>query len=136
MEAISYWEVPWADSSAGGYYGSTTATHALKIGQFSIAASRLEDGNFFMFEGILRFESNAGVVEFDDGIIGFPECLSCSDACIADLDGDGNVGGSDITMLLAQWGEPSDADLDGSGTIDGPDLTIILGNWGSCSDYP
>ncbi|MCH2145754.1 MAG: hypothetical protein MK082_11510, partial [Phycisphaerales bacterium] len=53
--------------------------------------------------------------------------------CPGDLDGDGQVDGSDLTDLLADWGlAGSAADLDGSGVVDGSDLNIVLGAWGSC----
>lgn len=49
----------------------------------------------------------------------------------ADLDGDGRVDGSDLTMLLAAFGDlDSEADLDRDGIVDGLDLSILLGNWG------
>ena len=49
-----------------------------------------------------------------------------------DLDGDGNVGGSDLTILLGAWGtnDPA-ADLTDDGIVGGADLTVLLGCWGS-----
>ena len=54
--------------------------------------------------------------------------------CPGDLDGDGGVGGSDLTQLLAHWGtaDPT-CDLDGSGAVDGADLAQILADWGACT---
>ena len=55
--------------------------------------------------------------------------------CPGDLDGDGEVGGADLTQLLAEWGCSGEAclpDLNGDGTVGGPDLTIILSAWGGC----
>ncbi len=49
-----------------------------------------------------------------------------------DLDGDGAIGGGDLTILLASWGESGaniPADLDGDGAVGGSDLTILLSNW-------
>ena len=53
----------------------------------------------------------------------------------ADINGDGQVDGIDLTVLLAAWGAcPSagdcPADLDGSGAVDGLDLTAMLADWG------
>lgn len=49
-----------------------------------------------------------------------------------DLDGDGSVGGPDLTMLLGGWGSDDPTlDLSGDGTVGGADLTILLGCWGS-----
>lgn len=48
----------------------------------------------------------------------------------ADLDRDGRVGASDLTLLLAAWktADP-DADLSGNGVVDAADLAILLGAW-------
>jgi len=50
----------------------------------------------------------------------------------ADLDGDGMVGASDLTILLAAWGacDGCAADIDGDGVVDGTDLTTLLASWG------
>lgn len=52
-----------------------------------------------------------------------------------DLDGDGNVGVSDLIILLASWGPCADcddcpADLSGDCTVGVNDLIILLANWG------
>jgi hypothetical protein len=56
--------------------------------------------------------------------------------CPADLDGDGEVGFTDLTALLAAWGpcgeEPCPADLNGGGFVGFPDLTALLAAWGAC----
>jgi hypothetical protein len=52
--------------------------------------------------------------------------------CVADLDGDLFVGGSDLGILLASWGIGTDADLDGDGFVGGSDLGIMLASWGLC----
>ena len=61
---------------------------------------------------------------------GQPDCPSTND-CPADIDGDGVVGGTDLTGLLAAWGTNA-ADLDGDGTTAGTDLTVLLASWGTC----
>jgi hypothetical protein len=54
-------------------------------------------------------------------------------ACPADLDGDGFVSGSDLGLLLGQWGPGSgSADLDDDGSVSGSDLGLMLGEWGPC----
>jgi hypothetical protein len=52
--------------------------------------------------------------------------------CPADLDGNGVVGGGDLTALLAAWGS-SAGDIDGDGTTNGTDLTSLLAAWGPCN---
>lgn len=51
--------------------------------------------------------------------------------CEADLSGDGDVGATDIAILLGGWGTPA-ADVNGDGTTDAADLSLVLGSWGSC----
>jgi len=47
-----------------------------------------------------------------------------------DVDGDGVVNGSDLGMLLLNWGQAqTELDLNGDGTTDGEDLGILLLNW-------
>ena len=59
--------------------------------------------------------------------------IACTPNCVADIDGDGNVGGSDLAALLGAWGSSSTtADLDGDGTVNGADLASLLGAWGPC----
>lgn len=48
----------------------------------------------------------------------------------ADLDCSGSVDGTDLGLLLGQWGTSSSADLSGDGTVDGTDLGLLLGAWG------
>jgi len=50
----------------------------------------------------------------------------------ADIDLDGVVGGSDLSILLSAFGSnlPS-ADLNGDGTVGGSDLSLLLAAWGS-----
>lgn len=53
--------------------------------------------------------------------------------CPADLDGNGDVGATDIANLLGQWGAlGGGADLDGNGDVGAADLAILLGAWGAC----
>ena len=53
--------------------------------------------------------------------------------CPADLDGDGFVGGSDLGLLLIEWGRADTAaDLDGNGVVNGADIGVMLIAWGEC----
>lgn len=51
----------------------------------------------------------------------------------ADFDGDGLVGGSDLSVLLANWNQAGFAagDLDFNQTVDGTDLALMLAHWSS-----
>jgi hypothetical protein len=50
-----------------------------------------------------------------------------------DLNGDGDVGGADLAIVLGSWGPVppgTPADFDRNGTVNGADLARILSNWG------
>ena len=63
---------------------------------------------------------------------GFWAATNAPGVCVGDLDGDGQVSGSDLAILLGQWGGPGSADFNGSGTVDGADIGTLLGAWGPC----
>jgi hypothetical protein len=70
--------------------------------------------------------------ELDINGDGVPD--SCQ--CIADVSGDNAVNGSDLGLLLTDWGPVSEprprADLNADGVVNGADLGIVLQHWGSC----
>jgi hypothetical protein len=47
----------------------------------------------------------------------------------SDFNGDGAVDGTDLTVLLVQYGGLGSADLNGDGTVDGLDLAQLLAEW-------
>ncbi len=55
--------------------------------------------------------------------------------CIADLDGDGNVGGIDLLLLLQSWGTaaPCEGDFNSNDAVDVTDLFLFLASWGECA---
>ncbi len=53
-------------------------------------------------------------------------------ACPADLDGDGQVAGGDLGLMLAGWNQPGASDLNHDGTTNGSDIGLLLAAWGVC----
>ena len=53
--------------------------------------------------------------------------------CLEDLDGDGSVNGSDLTILLSSWGTQGEGDINDDGVTNGADLSLLLSRWGFCS---
>ena len=50
----------------------------------------------------------------------------------ADINGDGDVNGADLGILLASWGPcppPCPADINGDGVVNGADLGLLLAAW-------
>jgi hypothetical protein len=54
--------------------------------------------------------------------------------CLADLNVDQSVDGSDLGLLLSNWGTPGgpEGDMDLDGDVDGADLGLFLAAWGAC----
>ncbi|MBI1303690.1 MAG: hypothetical protein GC172_07875 [Phycisphaera sp.] len=50
---------------------------------------------------------------------------------VGDLDGNGAVDGTDLAILLGNWGKSGVGDLDGDGSVGGGDLSLLLNAWGS-----
>ncbi len=108
----------------------STSAAAWRTGEWSVAtngASTLE----------IRFVASdlgsGSVVEaaIDDVRV---YAAGCTDSpCIGDLNGDGQVNGADVGLMLAAWGsgDPT-ADLTGDGLVNGADLGLLLGGWGVC----
>lgn len=75
---------------------------------------------------------------FDDASKGIAITFPLVENCLAvpgDLNGDGNVDGADLGLLLGSWGPCGNCnncpgDIDGSCVVDGADLGVLLGNWG------
>ena len=52
--------------------------------------------------------------------------------CRPDFDGNGEVGGTDLSFVLSAWGASPLGDLTGDGVTNGADLSYILSAWGPC----
>ena len=49
---------------------------------------------------------------------------------VADVDGDGKVGASDVAAVLTHWGEPGGPyDVTRDGLVDAKDLSAVLAGW-------
>jgi hypothetical protein len=53
-------------------------------------------------------------------------------SCIGDLDFSAVVDATDLTIMLANWGNSGAGDIDNNGTVGGTDLTALLAAWGPC----
>lgn len=70
------------------------------------------------------FQPNAGPPSVGGGLL----TLTCN-GLLGDLDGDGDVDGADLGILLASWGDSDAGDLNGDGLTDGADLGLLLSGW-------
>lgn len=61
-----------------------------------------------------------------------PNCGGGPPPCVADLNGDGDVGAADLAVLLGSWDGTGAGDLNGDGVVGAPDLAVMLSAWGAC----
>ena len=60
-------------------------------------------------------------------------CSAVLGECPSDLNGDGDVNGTDLGVMLSQWASGGTADLNDDGTVGGADLGLLMASWGECS---
>jgi hypothetical protein len=65
-------------------------------------------------------------------ILSWEARLQAQAPCIGDLNADRVVDGTDLGLLLGQWGGEGNADLNADGFVDGVDLGLLLAGWGTC----
>ena len=124
----------WFNSSPPNLQGATQQgnggfAHATWIGRFVFAdvipfAELYVSGSATTSQGTF---SGTGVFG-----VGPLACLAGCCPCLGDLDDNGLVDGTDLGLLLTQWGTKGSGDLNGDGIVDGGDLGILLANWGLC----
>lgn len=111
------------DSAAGKLYWSDTVVGFKGVGPAAIYELDLDSG-----EVSSLFDAPPGT--FLNGI----DFHSSRPACPGDLDGDNDVGLSDLGALLADFGcappQACDADLNSDGAVDLSDLGLLLANFG------
>jgi hypothetical protein len=89
---------------------------------------------FPSFEGCNILEEEACITSGGEFLgLGFL-CADCVFGCAEDLDGDNEVGFTDLTQLLAAWGSCPGCpeDLNDDGEVGFADLTQLLAAWGPC----
>ena len=72
--------------------------------------------------------------------IGFPDpewtiqmsFVADDEPCTGDLNGDGEVGFSDLQLILSAWEDSDAGDANGDGVTNFSDLQVILSAWGGC----
>ena len=161
LDPIIFWLGGWLAPNFNPYPGaSTTAaywaahngctTEATNIGSFNFdLAIPFSETTQWMYEQCN--DSNAGSAELWEVTLGshFPiisseginrifnylDTHSKPEAnCIADLTNDGEVGASDLLLIINAWGscDSCDEDLDNNGFVGITDILMIIDSWGTC----
>ena len=119
--------------SASNNGGTTWVTMASYTTTASWTTRTLNVGDFVTLTNNMRFRFEAADTGTDNslvcGIDNFTiNTINCG--IEGDLDGDGAVGGGDLSILLLDFGpcagSPCPSDLDGNGTVDSGDIAFLL----------
>jgi hypothetical protein len=108
--------------------GNSWQTHTFRASEFT-SPSAVTKVRFWTQDASNNSLTEAGIDNFQ------VETVLCPEACPADLNGDANVNGGDLGILLAAWGPTGGsnaADFNGDGAVDGADLGVLLSAWGAC----
>lgn len=82
-----------------------------------------------------RFVLPGGIGPTPSGRQWIPNTYELAMGCAGDLDQDGRVSGTDLSLVLCNWGSTNPGalgDVNADGAIDGNDLQVIVGAWGTC----
>jgi len=87
--------------------------------------------NDLLAPGSLSIGSVVDLNNFGQILTGSARLATPTGQSIADLNGDCAVDGSDLVVVLSEWGprEWSVADINTDGVVDGNDLVVVLGHW-------
>ena len=119
----------WYNSNPSNLQGFTDAEGRVLIGRFTVVPTSNED-TLDVTASVSFAGYPGGETQQQTGTVSIAWPVS---ACPADFDGDGDVDGADIGIMLLEWGPgASPADLDGDGDVDGADIGIMLLDWGPC----
>lgn len=121
--------------NSNGIFGPFAAAFAVSYAGNTLSSLNIEDAvGSYDYTGLGSFYLAVQDGSFDAMGLLFTGMTIAPVAapCPADLNGDGEVNGADLGILLAAWGGGGAADINGSGTVDGADLGILLAAWGSC----
>jgi hypothetical protein len=83
---------------------------------------------------------NDGVSNLEEIFLGSPDADGdgvpddCPAPCLGDFNGDGQINGADLGLMIAAWGSCSGCpeDLNGDGLVNGADLGLMIAGWGAC----
>jgi len=103
-----------------------TSDNEIGLLQIPIATNRFVGIVSVVPIGKLNFSSVQGAVT-DTGF----DTIRLADRSllVGDLDGDGDVDGADLGLLVADWGGFGPADLDCDGIVGGGDLGLLIAAW-------
>jgi len=86
--------------------------------------------SMFWFRVTLTVTDSSGLVATDSVDL-YPDCDGVL-SCLGDIDANGAVDATDLSILMNSWGLGGASDLNRDGTVDAADLAMLLARWGPC----
>ena len=83
----------------------------------------------------MKLMNAAGIIACAAAFIFTPLNQQANAQCLADVNHDHSVDGTDLTAILSTWGTnggSAGGDISGDGTVNGIDLAFVLSGWGVC----
>ncbi len=83
----------------------------------------------------MKLMNAAGIIACAAALMCAPLNQQASAQCLADVNHDHSVDGTDLTVILSTWGTKGGSaggDINGDGTVNGLDLAFVLSGWGGC----
>ena len=136
-----------ADDDGGGIYFESDINNGVAqvIGSNILGNNSFSGGGIFIDLGaIVQLQSTRVCGNTVDQVTGDPytdlggNIINDDEDCgcpLGDVDCNLIVDGSDLAIVLGNWGPCTSAnciaDLDNNGSVNGADLSLVLGNWGS-----
>ena len=116
-------------------YESNSDAHAIlwqSLGTFSFNSPNPPVSGFVD----IKLHKTNGVESVATLVPGEPE-EPPTDCELADVNNDGSVDGTDLSLILGFWGNNCDGcaqDINNNGDVDGSDLSFVLGFWGCVNE--
>ena len=83
----------------------------------------------------MKLMNAAGIIACAAALMFAPLNQQANAQCLADVNHDHSVDGTDLTVILSSWGTnggSAGGDINGDGTVNGIDLASVLSGWGAC----
>ena len=83
----------------------------------------------------MKLMNAAGIIACAAALMFAPLNQQANAQCLADVNHDNFVNGSDLTAILSTWGTDGGSvggDINSDGTVNGLDLAFVLSGWGVC----
>lgn len=117
--------ISWTLQAAAGSAMPAPGVYLAELSLWCTDLSVLESQPFWIV-----MSSGAGAADVEAAVQWVRDSIGVP--CPADLDASGEVTGSDLAVLLANWGGTGQGDIAGGAGVDGIDLAAVLAAWGPC----